>query len=216
MCTKAGGVEVTLPWHPLIAVGQGPPQARDAPSSASSPAQSLSSWGHTNHPESDDFGLCHVPISSPTGQMNRSVVWHTIFQTCGSRWPWDSHRHVPPLIMQVSVWLHLVAQAVVSLQGWGQSPSLCALGGSVLHPPTSQTIPTPTRIPHWPRCAHHSWDRRCPAHSRAHQLGPFHPGGLGLRVAAPAQLHTGKLTRASPSSSLCFQALPRLSKRHPR
>lgn len=43
---------------------------RDAPSSAASPAQSLSSWGHTGHPlgiqqpESDTFGLCHVSISS--------------------------------------------------------------------------------------------------------------------------------------------------------
>lgn len=140
-----------------------------------------------------------------------------IFQSCGSWWPWDRHRNAPLFTTQVSVWPHLVSQTVVSLQGWGQIPSLCALGGSVLHLPTSQTIPTPSRTPHWPRCAHHCWDRRCTAlaHSRAHQLGPFHLSGRGLRAAAPAQLHAGKLTRGSPSSSPCSQALPRLSKRHP-
>lgn len=97
------------------------------------PLHSPSSWGHRGHPESDTFCLCHVPISSLTAQMNRSVVWHMIFQSCGSWSPWDSHRHVPLLITQVTAWL-LAAQAIVSLQGCGQIPSLC-LGWLCAAPP---------------------------------------------------------------------------------
>lgn len=78
------------------------PQARNTRSSAASSAQFLSSWGHIGQPwgssnQSDTFAQCHVPISPVTSQMIRSVVWHLIFQSCGSWWPWGSHGQAPRL-----------------------------------------------------------------------------------------------------------------------
>lgn len=135
-----------------------------------------------------------------------------IFQSCGSWWPWDGHRHVPLLTTQVSLWLHLCFLGSCLSSRLGTNPLSVCPGWLCAAPPhLTDPSPVPARVdvtwmcPHWPGCGHHSWDRGCTAlaHSRAHQLGPFHLSGAGLRVAAPAELHAGKLTRASPSSRPC-------------
>lgn len=118
----------------------GTPQARDVPSSAASPellgthrAASLTLSGcGCPHQLSDqsDHQVCGLAHDFP-------VLW--LLVALG----WSQARSPPhhPGLPVASP----VSQAAVSLQGWGQIPSVCALSGSVLHPLTSQTIPTPSK-----------------------------------------------------------------------
>lgn len=117
----------------------------------------LSSWGHTGQPECDTFGLCHVPmcITSLTSEITKSVVWHDfpiLWLLAALGW---SEARSPPHHPSLPV-ASPVSQAVVSLQGWGQIPSLCALGGSVLHAPHLTESPHSQQEWIWPGCAHHS------------------------------------------------------------